>query len=418
VLVDPVRRIANDGSVSVIDLETSDMNEQPAFQFASRRTLVGLPGMPAAGFVAGMPLPVVYQNGYLYWSSRKWDSMQILDLSADLKEPSNLGMSPVNFAAGFVQVTIPNRPNDTNNWMKVLRVVPSQAIEVDRNQDLPRSIRITWNGPSLWPVFSTQSDKFAYVGSSRKEEIYSSIMLSSLSDPAHVSFIYGLPSGRDTDFDSSVSFTFADFGRSLIVRESPSALRIFPATQDRQGRLDGTFISMIQIPEELRGTVQPRRRTMRPLLAAVRTDDEWRFAWLTNGGIAVIESDLREPEIAKSTAAVKIELDQPENTRAVAGPYLLAGSTELETAFKLNFSKDGRFLVLLLRRMDKPMRYLVWDLDSRKSDYENLQGEDLRRKACGIAAIDISDSLLTPLERFAWFRDSAEPCEDLQPATE
>ncbi len=304
----------------------------------------------------------------------------------------------MGFASGFVQVLISNRPNETENWIKVLRVTPQMI----QNGSLPSSTRISWRGPLSWPIISTQSDKFAYVGNSREQEIYNSIMLSSLSDPTLVSLVYGLPSMRSSGFDPSISLTFANSGNSLIVRDTRETLRILPSAQDRRARLLARAAPVVTIPEGLRDDpVQPRRLTMRPLLAAAKIDSEWRFAWLTENGIAVIRS----------------EASDPENAQPVVDARLLTGAADLANAFKLSFSKDGRFLVVLLRsrmqpqsRQRGPMRYLVWDLNYSKADLRNATNQELRDKACATAALDKAEALVTPVEKFVWFHDSALPC--------
>ena len=111
----------------------------------------------------------------------------------------------------------------------------------------------------------------------------------------------------------------------------------------------------------------------RPLLAATKTGEQWRFAWFVPAnpdekvvsGLVVMES----PAEAGATASP-----------ISSGPLL----TGLENGWRLNFSHDGRFLTIQ-QRMGGRNQVRIFDLE-RKNAISQMTKEELRKEACEIAA--------------------------------
>jgi hypothetical protein len=370
--------------------------------------LSNVPGISTIGFVANSQSPVLYKEGYLY--RRGMAPMQIRDLyPQSFDKADNPRFVPVDFVQGLVQAILPDRFDDPENWVEVLRALPPGENTVALGSSQHVAARIVWYGPQHWPVLSTRSDNAAYVGKPRDKDIYTGIVLTSLSNPTFTTLLHAFPKDRPAEYDSYISMVFADSGNALVVRDSQTTLRIFSTARDLRSRLllRERPTPVIQIPDILQGRVQPRRPNMRPLLAASKAGGEWRFAWLTPDGVA----------------AIKTQLSVPDAVAVLSDSQLLTGPVDLENAYRLSFSSDGRYLTLVLRprmptmagRRD-PMRYLVWDLNRSRVDFAKLSDEQLRDEACAVARLDrMVDAesmvgLLTKAEKFIWFDGWATPC--------
>jgi hypothetical protein len=130
-----------------------------------------------------------------------------------------------------------------------------------------------------------------------------------------------------------------------------------------------------------------------PPLAAVGADDRWRFAWMTEGGVAVLDSS--DPDALPTDRSN--QLNSP-----IAGKQPLL--TSIPDVSRLQLSADGRVLSAAHSAPGGAQRIEVWDLskawEERLDDprLDLRSGSALRAEACRIAAIEARGDRLLPEE--------------------
>ena len=166
---------------------------------------------------------------------------------------------------------------------------------------------------------------------------------------------------------------------------------MFSYTEDAESRIVLREEATFRIPAATHEFSQSAL-SQRALLAAVRVEPGWRFAWVDAGGQVFV-------------------VDRASSSGESKPRTLLSG---VNGGRRLDFSRDGRFLVLQhYAGPSSEARIRVWDLDdARAREVSAMDLSALRREACRIAALDSpKDSLLTDPEKTAWTGPSAaQPC--------
>jgi hypothetical protein len=146
-----------------------------------------------------------------------------------------------------------------------------------------------------------------------------------------------------------------------------------------------------------------------PPLAAIWGNDSLRFAWITNSGIAILDS-LNLSELRN---------DSPNELHPAVPPNQLL-ITSIRDGMRLRLSEDGQILSLLrAHQPGRPDRMELWDLSKSWADRINDAKlsltdakSDLRIEACRIAAIEEGGSQLRLDEMDAALgRVVAQPCD-------
>jgi hypothetical protein len=147
--------------------------------------------------------------------------------------------------------------------------------------------------------------------------------------------------------------------------------------------------------------VVPSTGQLQPILAAapLSSKDSWRIAWLTAGGLAVL--DLSSGENA------------PKKLRS--GNQWLTGTDPIYVLGSLSLSPDGKYALLIQQPTFGGLVQLrTFDLDrtSRRNAVQTLTTDDLIGEACRVAMIQDGSNGLRDTEKKAWFgtEQVEEPC--------
>jgi hypothetical protein len=198
-----------------------------------------------------------------------------------------------------------------------------------------------------------------------------------------------------SSFVRSVSFS-ADCS-AVTIRDAPDHLRVIPIeVANGNVRLAEVKDIGVIVPEGAQDVVQPLSFRLRPLIASLQMDHRYRFAWLTRNGIAVIDVPSR------------INGDRKGNL--VFGAPILTG---LDNAVKLQFSRDGRFLILIQQSWGASQaKVRVWEINEGLDRIPG--GQELVAEACRIARQENGQAALEEGESLQWFGENRRsPCQEI-----
>jgi hypothetical protein len=190
----------------------------------------------------------------------------------------------------------------------------------------------------------------------------------------------------DPDAGRQRVLAFSDNSRDLVVRDGAQTLRVFSIAENGDSQIALSEVLTVDIPDDMQSFSQPSW-SQRPLLAAVQLGPVWRFAWVDASGRAAV-------------------LDSGPASGPPRSRTFLSGANG---ARELNFSKDGRFLIL--QHYASPgLHVRVWDLDdARAREVAAMDMVRLREEACRIAAFE--SNRLSDTEKITWTRPNApQPC--------
>jgi hypothetical protein len=198
-----------------------------------------------------------------------------------------------------------------------------------------------------------------------------------------------------SSFVRSVSFS-ADCS-AVTIRDALDHFRVIPI-EVANGNVRFAEVKDIGVivPEGAQDVVQPQSVRLRPLFASLQMDHGYRFAWLTRNGIAVIDVPSR------------INGDRKGNL--VFGAPILTG---LDNAAKLQFSRDGRFLILIQQGWGASRAKLrVWEINEGLDRIPG--GNELVAEACRIARQESGQAALEEGESLQWFGENRRsPCQEI-----
>lgn len=404
-----VLTLADGATRTVLSPAQYDELRAPARSSASEK-LAQTPFAAAVGFVTGLNDPVFIQSGRLFYRPNEVGTpWRVVDTANLLPEKFESQSSFIisEITAGSVQVTGIISPAA----QLVVRLRPARGpngmLTFERASTLPPPIQL--RGPRQRPALSPwlpdePHDRFAYL--SRPRDSGRTLMRGELdegdlSKPDDVRTLWEVPAQsliervqQGIDSGGSIadpSVAFADDGNAIVVRIG----RVVDIV-----RLTGATAVEFSAPASLGDAVNARWGG--PPIAATRVVSSptgkaiWRVAWQVPGWLAVF--------------------DVAEGTSTVPTPRLLR--TGLDNAYRLDFSTDGRFVVIETfpgpQQVGVPtQQFGVWDLGE---DWKNELGTDpipqLSVQACSAASFERPDgAAFTRDELVTWVgANGVQPC--------
>jgi hypothetical protein len=339
-----------------------------------------LPITSAVGFIQGLDGPVVYKGGSLYyWQDRQQHSVGLGTLLPPLLLNSPLPQG-IEISGGVIRVWL-WRFGATDMDYILIRAGSDRSQEHVFEASPP--MKVAWRS-LLSPVPSLQSPRAAFIDREPDKEKPGRFQFPvkeidyTESSTTLIGAIHD--ADREADQRGESLGPAGEFVRSLAFPTNASGI------MTRSGRDRFEYFSKAETESltfRILGAMQnePQRPaffSLRPLLAAqqdVKDRTIWRFAWLGQNGIYVMESDGRE-----------------QRARPIYWPPLLAGESGIENARALTFSPDGRILTLVTQKgFREKVKYRIYDLsDARRSEIAGMSTLALRSEACRVALSEAS----------------------------
>ena len=190
------------------------------------------------------------------------------------------------------------------------------------------------------------------------------------------------------------SISFSSDCSAVTIRHALDHLSVIPI-EVANGNVRSAEVKEIVVPEGAQDVLQPLPLRARPLIASLQMNDRYRFAWLTRNGIAVIDAPSR--------------IDGDRKVKLVFGAPILTG---LDNAAKLQFSRDGRFLILIHQSWGAShAKVRVWEIN------ESLDriplGNALVAEACRIARQENGQAALEEGESAVFGENRRSPCQEI-----
>src|SRR5262249_50969303 len=171
-----------------------------------------------------------------------------------------------------------------------------------------------------------------------------------------------------TEFVRSLAFSAG--GSAVASRVAGDEVQVFPFDEEplRDAAQPQKRVRLRIPPGDMQEMVSPRWPQLRPLLAGTKVGENWRVAWLTQGGAAVMEGPAGEGAVGR---------------RLLGDKPLLTG---VDNASRLNFSKDGHFLTVQ-QRIGGRTQGRIFDLTNQRAESIPKSGRELRDLACDTAEL-------------------------------
>ena len=335
-----------------------------------------LPITPTIGFVQGVTGPVVYKGGTLYyWVNRKSHSVSLSKLLPKLLLDSPLPQG-IDISGGVIRVWL-WRIGATDMDYVLIRAEGGRSEDDVFVSSAP--MKVSWRSTfSFFPVGSLRSPEAAYIEREPNREKPGSDKIL----VKRISF-----SSSSTELLGTIQNTPAEEGQRDGRRHEEIFVRslAFPvnaggiATRSERDKFEyfsgeGAESITFQILSAMQSDPQrPAFFSLRPLLAAqqsVSSPKSWRFAWLGQNGIFVMESEGGD-----------------QRARPVGRPPLIAGEFGIENARALTFNPSGNVLTLIIQRgFREKVKYRMYDLtDGRRAAISAMNAVSLQREACRVA---------------------------------
>jgi hypothetical protein len=376
---------------------------------------------PAAGFVKDLG-PAAFVNGYVYfWNER--DELGQCNIGPNL--PASGSWMRAEFVAGGLQISVTER-RDLKSSLRLLRMDASHlracatisAAEALQIQERPFSQPV--------PVFSEAPDLpqfYGYLEESSKAVPNANLPVDpsrpDAGKPIELDAVVSLPKqegrlvhiavGRvspQRGIPERLHYTIASAANSeaMLFKFDGPDFYVYDLTKarpsSRPGYLEITpwhvaVVVASNLPPDAWRLQPARIPWVYPPFAAAQIGQHWRAAWLTANGVWAVESSDLDPRTARPI------LDAP-----------LMGEPD---AAKLQFTRDGQFLVLQRVELQSPVSVRIWDLrPSWRQWIEDPQTteEELRQVACRIVRMDGAGGAFDETETELFQIDPAhrEPC--------
>jgi hypothetical protein len=377
---------------------------------------------PAAGFVSGLG-PAALVNGYVYfWNER--DERQECDLRPSL--PASVSWIRAEYVAGGLQISTTER-HDLKSSLQVFRldashlrgcaaVSAAQALQVPERPfsqpvpvfseapDLPRfyeyleetSKPVPDELSANLPVDPSRTD------SGKPVELDVVVSLPGREgQPAHIAVGQiaperGIPERLHYTITSAVNaeaMLFKFDGPDFYVYDLASG-----RPSSRPGYIDITprHIAVVANLQAGAWRLQPARIPwVYPPFAAAKIGEHWKAAWLAVNGVWAVESSERDPGTARPVVDAPL-MGEPDGA-------------------KLQFTRDGQFLVLQRAELQSPVSIRIWDLRPSWQQWiedPKTTEDELRQVACRIVRMDGTGGAFDETETELFQIDPAhrEPC--------
>jgi hypothetical protein len=357
---------------------------------------------PSVGFVKGLDTPVIYRRGLIYsWNGKDWISDDLADLLPETQQYP--GMVVGEILGGGLRVTFNDWPSN-RMWANHFTFDAQSPRRWVQTSAANKWLNVTWPPGNPSPVVATNGalavsasiDRVSS-GSRRVLNITSSASAEEKVELEKMSAESGAPASAQALVPrSGLGFTADNRFLAVLYRDVTRIrhVKLFDlSTRPVTGAGTFQFAKDVE-PAELLGNPF----SSAPVAAASvsvasnATSKTWRFAWLVKSGVRLVEPD---------SGSVLHEIEKTT---------LLTG---VDNASRLDFSTDGKFLVMQSSDFQRRMVSVrVWDIgpawktvvDETRDDFRAL-----RRLACRVAAIDTENSDVETFELQQWqVRD--QPC--------
>jgi hypothetical protein len=342
--------------------------------------------MSATGFVNDVG-PVGYKNGWITYLPPSGPlSVKLSELIKDDQRTPPF----VEVSGGSVRLTTFDRTSDK------LRFGTIRNSGADHTLVYEPGTEYSLKDQRIWPTFSDTSDLYLAFGGQNATLTLNSRTDSNLS----IEIATMKPQGEadqsaaafgPKEFIRSAAFTAAD--EAIVLRTSKESFSIY-ANPAKGG--PGFTPREIRIPENMQElALRPAWFRTRPLLAAAQVGASYRIAWLTTSSVFVWfdgESPLGSSE-------------------------LIASVNPLDSANKLKFSVDGRYLFLLCPHPPTHSEFRMWDLTEERSEsIHTMSDRELRKEACRVAGLESLGNQFTDkeLQTFPGI-ENIQPCVGGEP---
>jgi len=296
----------------------------------------------------------------------------------------------VEVTGGSVRLTTFDRANDTLKFGSIRYSDAAHGLVYETGTEY------SFKGQRIWPTYSDTSDSYLVFGSQN-----ATLTLKSRTDPNLSTEIATMKPQSEAD-QSATSFGLKEFIRSaaftaadeaIVLRASKESFSIY-ANPAKEGP---TFAPReVRIPENMQElALRPAWFRTRPLLAAAQVGASYRIAWLT-----------------PSAVFVWFDGESP-----IGSSELIASVNPLDSANKLRFSADGRYLFLLCPHPSTHSEFRMWDLsEERSKSIHTMSDRDLRKEACRVAGLEPLGKQFTDkeLQTFPSIED-VQPCRGGEP---
>jgi hypothetical protein len=337
-----------------------------------------VPIASAVGFVQGLLSPVVYKGGVLYyWLDRQQHSVSLRTLLPPLLLNSPLPQG-IEISGGVIRVWL-WRFGATDMDYILIRAASDRSQENIFVATPP--MKVAWKS-LLLPVSSLQSPEAAFIDrepdKTKPGRFQYLVKRIDYSEPStELPKLLGTidDSDREAEQRGESLGPAGEFVRSLAFPTNAGGIM----TRSARNRFEyfseaGPTSLTFQILKEMQNEPQrPAFFSLRPLLAAQQSVSDrtiWRFAWLGQNGIYVMESGGGD-----------------RRARPISWPPLVAGEFGIENARALTFNPDGTVLTLVTQRgFREKVKYRIYDLtDARRSKIAGMSIVALQSEACRVA---------------------------------
>ena len=343
----------------------------------------------------GADRPILYRGGvFTYWDGPESKTIS-LDriLGDDARTIPSLSWAQVEIGGGAIRIPFSSASRQEGARLKVLVLQRQPDGVVTPVAQSPFSLTPPDPTARTLPAFSADFEYFARIERPSQGNDFD-IVVARLVDPTRGGRIavtvkdHG--SGTEPESNEPRPLVFSENSQAVIVRDSRQTLRVFSFDERDESQIVSNEELEVEIPRGARDFSRSAWSQRAPLVA-VKLQPHWRFAWLDANNRAIV-------------------LNSKGGTETRPAMPLLSG---VNGARRLDFSRDGRFLVLQQYAGGGGMLQVrVWDLaGERERQVEAMDTPALRREACRIAALDDRGSSLSEAEKITWTGpNAAQPC--------
>ncbi len=383
------------------------------------------PLRPAAGFVAGLG-PVALVNGRaFFWNEH--DERQVCDVGHSLPSSIASGWTRTEFVGGRLQISTAERHNLTSS-LRVLALdamhlrACSSAIQAAAALQIPerplsQPVPVFLDAPDLPQSYAYLEETAKPVPNELSANLPVDPSRSEAGKLVELDAVVSLPDRQGQPVHAPVgqvspqrgvperlhyTIAAAANAEAVLFKFDGPDFYVYDLTKGRPssgpGRIDiapqHIAVASNFPPDAWR--LQPGRSPwVYPPFAAARMGQQWRGAWLAASGVWAVESSALDPGTARPI------LDAP-----------LIGEPD---GAKLQFTRDGQFLVLQRAQFQLPVLVRIWDLRSswrRWIDDPKTTEQELRGAACRIVRMDGTGGAFDEpeIELFQIDPEHREPC--------
>jgi hypothetical protein len=359
----------------------------------------------AAGFIDHPErgeIPAVYHEGIIsYWDEHGGHFLDVRQVLPPIFANANLRNIELMHTVRITANTRSGTSFETQSGTSFETHFFELALTKDENGRLslksptmsPHDSVVRSSGARYNPTIATQCGLYGYLQNQGKSLVVH--QLGRAEPPLKVDLSTSMVEDDTPGGSFARSISFSADCSAVTIRDALDHLHVIPI-EVANGNVRFAEMTDIIVPEGAQDVAQPLSLRARPLIASLQMDDRYRFAWLTRNGIAVIDAPSR--------------IDGDRKGKLVFGAPILTG---LENAAKLQFSRDGRFLILIHQSWGAShAKVRVWEIN--ESVDRIPWGDALVEEACRIARQENGRAALEEGESLQWFGEHRNsPCQEI-----